>query len=144
MKQIYNALIERLQTIKKLKYIDMDTGQIEVGYADTKRPAIAYPAALITIAVSRHKDITELTQLCSARITIRIADDTPMRTAAHQKERSASLEIYDLVEEVRAALQGFTDDETFSPLSRVSQERERQSNNLFVYRLDFETTFTQS
>lgn len=144
MKAIYTPLIERLRQITKLKYIDMDTGQLEVGYAETKRPPIAYPAALITIAVSRHKDITELTQLCSARVTVRIADDTPMRTAAHHRERSASLEIYELVEEVRGALHGFTGEEAFSPLSRLSQERERQGNGLFIYRLDFETTFLQS
>ena len=143
MKVIYNALIERLKAIPKLKYIDMDTGQLEVSFGDNKRPPIAYPAVLITIAVDRNKDITEHTQLCSAKITIRIADDTNMRTAAHQSERTRSLEIYDLVEEVRESLQGFSGEEAFCPLSRQSQERERTSSGLFVYRLSFDTTFTQ-
>lgn len=143
MKAIYTALLGQLQIITQLKYIDMDTGQLEVGFAETKRPPIAYPAALISIAVNRQQDITEVSQLCNARVTVRIADDTYMRTAAHQSERSRSLQIYDLVEEVRECLQGYTGEETFSPLSRQSQERERQSNGLFVYRLDFETTFIQ-
>ncbi|MDN4753637.1 hypothetical protein QYZ87_10925 [Porphyromonadaceae bacterium W3.11] len=143
MKAIYTALLGQLQTITQLKYIDMDTGQLEVGFAETKRPPIAYPAALITISVNRQQDITEVSQLCNARVTVRIADDTAMRTAAHQSQRSRSLQIYDLVEEVRECLQGYTGEETFSPLSRISQERERQSNGLFVYRIDFETTFKQ-
>lgn len=143
MKSIYNALLGQLQTISQLKYIDMDTGQLEVGFAETKRPPIAYPAALISIAVNRQQDITEVSQLCNARVTVRIADDTAMRTAAHQSERSRSLQVYDLVEEVRDALQGFTGKETFGPLSRQMQERERAGNGLFVYRLVFDTTFRQ-
>lgn len=143
MKTIYNALIERLKTLPKLKYIDMDTGQLEVPFSSTKRPPLAYPAILISIAVTRTKELTERSQLCSATVTLRLADDTPMRTAAHRSERTASMEIYDLVEEVRDTLQGFTGGEAFSPLSRVSQERERISDGLFVCRMTFETTFIQ-
>lgn len=143
MKVIYDALLKRLQTIKPLRYIDMDTGQLEVPFTDTKRPPVAYPAALISIAVNRAKEITEQKQLCNARITIRIADDTYRRTAAHQSERSRSLQIYDLVEEVRESMQGFTGEEAFSPLSRQSQEREHTSSGLFIYCLDFETSFIQ-
>ncbi|MDD7438591.1 MAG: hypothetical protein PUK66_07165 [Bacteroidales bacterium] len=144
MKAIYNALIERLKTITELRYIDMDSGQLEVGYSDTKRPPIVYPAALVTIDVARQKDITELSQLCSARITIRIADDTPMRTAAHQGGRSASLQIYDLIDDVRRELQGYTGGEIFSPLSCQSQELERSNGGLFIYKLTFDTTFLLS
>lgn len=143
MKAIYNALIERLQTITRLKYIDMDTGQLEIPTSDIRRPAVAYPAALISIAVRRDRDITESSQICSATITLRIADDTHRRTAAHQAERTRALQIYDLIEEVRDALQGFTGEETFGPLSRQMQERERAGNGLFVYRLVFDTTFRQ-
>jgi len=138
MKTIYTALIEELKKVTKLKWIDLDTGQMN----NSERPAIAFPAALIEIGIPQCKNYSDKAQYCTARIGVRLAFDAKsMRTAANANEgaRETSLEIYDTIADVYAKLQGLETD-SFNALSRTSQGKESNSN-YFVYKIEFECEF---
>lgn len=138
MKTIYTAVMERLQTeIAALKWIDLDTGQLS-----QPQPPVAYPCALVGIKLPKCKSMTDTLQDCEARISIRLAFDTQMRTSAATPEanREASLAVYDTIADVYAALQGWGTDQ-FNTLDRTSQGDEPTKNGLFIYKIEFSATF---
>lgn len=138
MKTIYTALIEELKKVTQIKWIDLDTGQMN----NSERPAIAFPAALIEIGVPRCENYSDLSQYCTAKIGVRLIFDTKgARTAANvsENDREKSLEIYDVISDVYAKLQGF-ETENFNALARTSQGKE-SNNNYFVYKIDFECEY---
>lgn len=140
MKTIYTAVMARLKDkVPTLRWIDLDTGQLEVG----DRPPVAFPCALISISIASARDVTDTVQECSARVRVRLAFDQPAKTdsATPTDVIEKSLNPYDVIAEVYAALQGFYT-ANFDSLSRARQDRETSINGLFVYSLEFITTFT--
>ena len=140
MKVIYSALIARLkETVPALKWIDWDTGQLE---ANTERPAVRFPCALITISIPQAKDITETIQDCTTHVVVRLAFDPMERTSseAPPEAREQALQPYDVIADTYAALQGF-ETPHFHALSRTSQAKENNRLGLFVYRISFKTDF---
>lgn len=143
MKTIYTDLITRLQAqCPFLRTIDLDMGQLEIPYGESKRPPLAYPCALITIDVERATDLTPYTQDCEATITIRYATDRTTDTAAHinDRKRTAGLNPYEEVAEIYTALQGWST-EYFSPLSRTRQGKDRTPAGIFGYTQRYTTSF---
>lgn len=146
MKTVYSAVITRLKAkVKALRWIDLDTGQLERSPAlnpEVERAPMAFPCALVGIAIYNAKDITTDDQDCEARITIRLAFNHEMRTGADTLSpvRTVSLKPYDVIADVYAALQGWGT-ENFNPLSRMSQQKENSRNGLFIYRVEFMTEF---
>lgn len=141
MKTIYTAVMARLkEQVPELKWIDLDTGQLEVR---TERPALAYPAALIGITIQPKRNLTDKIQDCEATIIVRLAfDNLPGRTAANAPDaaREKSLSVYDTIADVYTTLQGF-DTNNFDSLYRVRQMKENSVNGLFQYRIEFKTVF---
>ena len=141
MTVIYLAVLEQLKNnVSYLRWIDLDQGQID---GDNGRPAIAFPAALIGIALTRCETIYDNVQHCVAPITVRIVQNPPVsRTsaAASDNVRQNALEQYELIERVHAALQGFGNDR-FNPFSRSRQATEQRRDGLFVARIEYQTEF---
>ena len=138
MKTIYTAVIARLsETVPALKWLEMDMGQLS-----QPQPPVKFPCALVGIKLPKCKSITDTLQDCEARITIRLAFDTQMRTASlvPEESREASLAVYDVIAGVYAALQGWGTGH-FNTLDRTSQGDEPTRNGLFIYKLEFSTTF---
>lgn len=143
MKTIYNDIIKRLQErCTFLRTIDLDTGQLEVGYGESKRPSVAYPCALITIDIDSVTDITPYLQECRATITIRYATDKVGDTAAHVNEgrRTLALHPYEEVAEIYKALQGWST-EHFDALSRNRQVNDRWRSGIFEHTQRYTTSF---
>lgn len=141
MKTVYTAVMDRLKTqVPALRWIDLDTGQLDTAEAD--RPAVAFPCALVAISITRSSDITDLIQDCEARVTVRLAFNQPMRTnsVAPSKVIETAMNPYDTIADVYAALQGWGN-ASFDPLTRISQDKENSRSGLFVYRLEFRTTY---
>lgn len=139
MKTIYNAIMNKLTEVSKLKWIDLDRGQLE----EQDRASIAFPGAIILIEIPGCKSLTDKIQDCKAVITVRLAwNITPARTSSKAPDaaRNSSLEIYDTISEVYACLQGF-ETQNFNALSRTSQGKESRSDGLFVYKIVFECEF---
>lgn len=145
MRTIYQDIATRLhEAVPALRYIDLDTGQLEVQYGETQRPPVAYPCALVGINITSATDLYEGVQDCTATVIVRVAQDSPFRsaeTAAHanNERRDIALAPYDLVAEVYKALQGWSTDR-FMPLSRFAQAREANSK-VFCSRIEFRTEF---
>ncbi|MDR1917016.1 MAG: hypothetical protein LBQ58_10630 [Synergistaceae bacterium] len=143
MRTIYSSLVARLkEKVPALRWIDFDFGQLEQASAG-QNPPVAYPCALVSIAIPRCHDLTETIQTCEARITLRLAFN-PLasgRTAANAPGdvREQALSPYDTIADVYAALQGFENGH-FNALSRVSQEKESR-NDIFIYRMVFRCEF---
>jgi hypothetical protein len=142
MKVIYSAVLEQLKTeLPELRWIDLDRGQFD--YSAGERPAIAFPAVLISIALPRCETIYGKVQHCQATVTIRIAQNPPTaRTSAGAPDevRQSALQCYDLIEHVHAILQGFGT-QAFSDLSRSRQGMETRADGLFVYKIEYATEF---
>lgn len=140
MKEIYTAVMDRLKSrVPAIKWIDWDTAQLE---SQSERPPVRFPVALISIAISRAKDITETIQDCEVQLTVRLAFDPMERTnsEATKEVREKVMQPYDVISDVYAALQGF-ETQSFHGLSRMSQAKENSRNGLFIYRLTFKTDF---
>jgi len=138
MKTIYTAVMARLQTqVPALKWIDLDTGQL-----NQAKPPVTYPCALIGIKLPNCKAISDTLQDCNAVITIKLAFDTQMRTAAGTPEqaREASLAVYDTIADVYKALQGYGT-ANFDSLSRTKQGDIPRRDGLFEYDQEFATSF---
>lgn len=143
MKTIYTDIIKRLQEqCPFLRTIDLDTGQLEVGYGESKRPPVAYPCALITIDIDSSTDLTPYIQECRATIIVRYATDKVTDTAAHSREdrRTLGLNPYEEVAEIYKALQGWST-EHFDPLSRTRQNKDRGRGGTFEYTQRYSTGF---
>lgn len=140
MKTIYSAVITRLrEKVPAIKWIDLNTGQLDV---QTDRPAVLLPCALISVAITRAKNITDNIQDCEAQVTVRMAFDRLGRTSAEVDPavRDQALQPYDIIDDTYAALQGF-ETQYFSALARTSQAPENGRNGMFIYRLTFKTDF---
>jgi hypothetical protein len=141
MKTIYTAIIARLKAqVPALKWIDLDRGQLD---ARSDRPQVAFPAALIGIAIKATGNITDTIQECEATITVRLAFDNPAgRTSAQAPDdkRLLSLELYEVIADVYAALQGYGTT-NFDSLTRTLQAKENSPNGYFQYRIEFKTVF---
>jgi len=138
MKTIYTAVMERLKTqVPALKWIELDIGQLS-----QQQPPVAFPCALVGIKLTRCQSVTDTQQDCEARITVRLAFNTQLNTAAAVPDaaRNTSLAVYDTIAAVYAALQGWGTD-NFDSLSRTAQGDEPPRNGLFSYKLEFSTTF---
>jgi hypothetical protein len=137
MKTIYLAIMEQLESLSALKWIDLDTGQLA-----TPKPSVSFPCALVGIKLPKSKSLTDTIQDCDARITVKLGFDNKVRTAAKTPEvaRTASLAVYDIIADVYKILQGFRT-ENFDNLNRVSQGDEPTKNGLFVYKIEFSTAF---
>ena len=138
MKTIYTAVLARLtEKIPALKWVEMDIGQLS-----QPKPSVAFPCALVGIKLPKCKSITDSLQDCQAQISIRLAFDTTMRTAAATPEeaRNASLAVYDVIANVYATLQGWGT-EHFNTLDRTSQGDEPTKNGMFVYKLEVTAQF---
>lgn len=146
MKTIYSAVIERLKSkVKSLKWIDLDTGQLErapVLNSELERSPLAFPCVLVGINIPHAEDITDTDQDCEARVVVRLAFNQEMRTnaAAPASVAPAALKPYDIIADTYAALQGWGTT-NFDPLSRISQQKENSRNGLFIYRIEFKTEF---
>lgn len=140
MKVIYSAVMARIkEKVPAIKWIDWDTAQLE---ANTERPAVRFPCALITISIPQAKDITETIQDCTTHVVVRLAFDPMERTnsEAAPEVREEKMLPYDVISDVYAALQGF-ETQSFHGLSRTSQAKENNRNGLFIYRITFKTDF---
>lgn len=139
MKTIYNAVLQRIEEkVPAIKWIDLDCGQLETN----ERPPVAFPCALVGIAITEANSITDTLQECKARISIRLAFDHIGRTANNTPtiEREKSLQIYDVIAEVYKALQGFYTPH-FDSLHRTRQDKEKSRHGYFQYRIDFVCEF---
>lgn len=142
-KQIFTAICDHLEAeVPELKWIDWDDGQLEVP-AD-QRPPVAFPCCLIDIQYTDCRDTDEEDQIVSASIVLKLAffRSGETNTKAPSLVRERALEAFDVIDKVHDALQGWTGDELFSPISR-RRASGRNRGGVKVYTVTYATTFTE-
>lgn len=137
MEDLYNKIVELLQEIPELKWIDLDVGQL-----NEPTPSVTYPCALIEIDMPKTDDIQENTQQVSARFKITIAvkayGETNGKTAI--EKRSNALSYFKIANNCFKKLQGFGN-ENFYAFSRTSQRPENFRKGIKVIVQNYETSW---
>jgi len=142
MKELYELFVTRLSAqVPELKEIDFEMGQLEVLEINT-RPSVKFPCALVDISYSSCEDETEEIQLVNARINVRLAFECPLPTdsLATTARRTAALKLFETVDKVYAALQGYETDD-FGSFSRKSQSPDNRYAGIKIINMIFDTNF---
>jgi hypothetical protein len=140
MKELYLSILQYLESITELNYIDKDKGQLE---AYQTRPAVAFPCALIKLNLPTIEKLGKGVQRCTADFTIRLAFDYVGATSSQTPTLTLhqSLNYFDVVEKVQNCLQ----DSLFKnhTIRQVSAIEETRPDGLLVLNVRFATTYTR-
>lgn len=141
---IFVALCDHLEKeVPALRWIDEDLGQLNGN--TTLRPAVDFPCCLIDIQYADCKDLYDTYQFVKATITLKLAFPPygDSYNKAPETARKKALERYSIVSEVHDCLQGWTAEETLSPLSRRNGRPSVMAGGLKAYTLVYDTTFEE-
>jgi hypothetical protein len=142
-KDVFLAIANRIQAVvTSLKWIDWDSGQLDF-VNNNERPAIAFPACLIDMEYPQCDEIGGGMQIVTCNVTIRLVFYPAGETSHVSPVRSAALTIFDTVIAVHSALQGWST-EALSIFSRLNAKPERRKDGLKVYRIVYQTAFTET
>lgn len=136
MKELYIALIAQIKRNSKIKWIDLDSGQL-----DNTEKALKFPCALVRMSFIL-SDVSEISdQRESANITIRLAfDATSIRTSSETPESvlTRSLEWTEQADALYNSLQGFAPDD-FEQMECTGRYQEPRQDGLIVWNMTFTT-----
>lgn len=139
MKDIFKYCRTELMGVAGLNWVDMDKGQLS---ASGNRPPVEFPAALLRVDYPQTQDMSKAKQMCTCRITVRLAfdfyGDTDQLT--QEQELDQSLSYFDTVLQAHNALQGKIENGVFNrPLQRISQTEESRNDGIKVLNLVYTT-----
>lgn len=119
MKEVFNDIMEALDTIPGLRYTGEDWGQLNF-----EQPPVDFPCALIDLESARFSSTGRNAQLVEAIVNITVADlrYNEITPGLPDRERGKAFEIFDLINDVNKKLHGHGG-ETYSRLCRVSLEK---------------------
>ena len=105
MDKLYEKIIELLETVSEIKYIDLDYGQLQ-----EEKPPLVYPAVLVRISESR-EDIDHMYQLVTGNITLTVIDKLmgESNNLTPQDQRKRGIAYMQLNDKIHKALQGYKD-----------------------------------
>lgn len=140
MKKIFLAINNRIQTIQSLQFIDLDKGQLD-NYET--RPNVAYPAVIFSFDTSA-ETISGNIQRVTSQLIIRVAFDYIGETIGNTPAQilTESLSYFDILDDVKATLHGFTNDE-IDNIEHMSTQKENRHDELNVYRMIFEMSYQE-
>ncbi|GET46487.1 hypothetical protein [Capnocytophaga felis] len=136
MKQLYLTILDALKQIPAIKWVDLNTGQLQ-----QEMPPLAYPAVLINVNSLNCKDLGENTQRVQASFSLTLVYPTMGETNSHAPEpmQSTGLQFLDLAEEIYKKMQGF-ESEQFYPFECTGVQF-RNLRGLNTVELQFATAF---
>lgn len=136
MKQLYLTILEILKQIPAIKWVDLNTGQLQ-----EEMPPLAYPAVLVNINSLNCKDLGDNIQRVQASFSLTLVYPTMGETNSHAPElmQSSALQFLDLAEEIYKKMQGF-ESEQFYPFERTGVQF-RNLRGLNIVELQFATAF---
>jgi hypothetical protein len=131
------------EQVPEIKMIDFEMGQLDALTNDL-RPEVLFPCCLIDIDYIICEDGSDGKQLVTARTTLKLAfeQQLPTDSLAAEAKRSGALAVFDVLEKVHTALQGFST-ELFSSFSRISMTPDRRFTGIRVIDVVYETTFEE-
>jgi len=138
---IWLTIQTQLATITDLKFIDLDTGQLE--YKDSQeRPAVLLPCALFDFVKSDYTDLSLNVQEGDLLLEVRIGVNPFTQATQYftDTQKENALNFFNIEQEVYVALQGWAT-QYFGPMSRVSLTTERRNDKLRVRIMRFKFTY---
>lgn len=139
MKKLITDIQSRLiAQVTKLKYVDMDWGQLDFYFPN---PPVQWPCALIKIAQAEYSNAAHRAQLGLVTIVISIADLRISNSSgkAPQGQKNYALGVIDLMNDVYKALHGWTNDKTYTGLIRTSYTQRQREDLLTIHQITFTT-----
>lgn len=137
MKTFYKLVTAAIKAVEAIKWIDMDSGQLEQSDKQLK-----YPCALIKFE-SNNSDVDESgSQQKDYTLTVRVAfDAVGSRTSADTPESvyNRSLAYFDTVESIYNAFQAVSVCD-FTGFECISEGQEQRSDGLVVFKQVFKTS----
>lgn len=137
MKQVFLDVTAQLDTALSLKWVDEDKGQMNF-----ERPPVLFPCALVDIQITNAEKMGGKLLRCDALVTVRMGFDftgnTSTKTPA--EARAKSLEYYDIVEEVKKKLNGWSGG-NFNALEFKNFYPEKRPDGYKVQAMVFATQF---
>lgn len=141
MKEIYINILEALANVPELKWVDLEKAQMNSG----QRPAVAFPAALVTITLPRTENLVKTIQNVEAQITIRLCFDFTGSTnnKLTTTEMQKSLKYFDIADKVFSALQGFSKG-NMNSLERINAVEEARPDGYKILAQTYRTSLHES
>ena len=137
MKNIFLNIQDHLQqTIPTLKYIDKNWGQLTF-----PQPPVKYPCALIDLDNIDYTQAARQDRLATATIAITIAGQRLRRSSALAPAHNDAYNIFDLLEQVMAALDGHTIPGTCQQLIRTNLRKDLGDDSHDIYTITFTTAW---
>jgi hypothetical protein len=141
---IWLTIQTQLATIADLKFIDLDTGQLE--YKDLhQRPQVLLPCALFDFAKANYTDLSENYQEGELLLEVRIGIN-PYTQATNfftDTQKENALSFFNIEQEVYLALQGWAT-QYFGPLTRVNLQTEKRNDKIRVRVMQFKFNYVDS
>lgn len=141
MKEIYNAILEHLETqVPEQNWIDEQKGQMKF-----EKPPIAFPAILLDIDFPRTENITTKIQKGQLLVNVDFCFDYTGELTANaysRPDREKSLRHWDIINKGEKALQGFETD-YFNHLERVAVGDQLKRPGYKVITVTFSATFRE-
>ena len=132
----------QLATVPDLKFIDLDTGQLE--YKDSQeRPAVLLPCALFDVLDVDFESLSEGVQEGEAILQVRLGVN-PLTQATNyftNTQKANALYFFNLEQLVHQALHGWCNSQYFTPLRRVKLRTEGRNDKLRVRVMQFKFTY---
>lgn len=139
MKQLLTDLQNRIiAEVPALRYVDIDWGQLSYYFP---HPPIQWPCALIDITNVQWSNVLKNGQLGMATIQISVADLRLTNTSgkAPQGQKDNALAIWDILNKVYVALQGWAGDKSYAGLMRTANSQTRREDGVRIYQITFTT-----
>lgn len=144
MKREYlNDVLDALKTVSALRWIDADEGQLDY-YNDGERPPVAFPCCLVELGIPGVQPLSELGAegpcRCILRATLQVAFDdcATLEARTPTSVREVAFRRFDLLEEVRRALDGRWLEGALQPWTRTSCMPRKRDDGLKLYEMVFE------
>jgi hypothetical protein len=147
MKDLLQAVQEKLVAITELKYIDEDWGQMD---SYSPNPPAKFPCALIDITSLGFSNIGQdktddpiNRQLGDGTVTIIIANLKLSNTSqrAPQTQKDNAWNIWSIIEDIHKKLHGWKPIENSGALMRTSLKRIRRDDGIQEYQVTYSISF---
>lgn len=131
---IFLNVQDRLETLKELRLIDEDLGQLEIDDLKERELPLAFPCALIDFVDEKFTDNSKKSQEAETVLQVRIGLLAYAGAAHYYKDdkKKNALQRFNLEHRVNAILHGWSNDRYFNPLTRFRAYTEKRPDNVKV------------
>lgn len=137
MKKLLQDIQARIiAQVPTLKYVDEDWGQLDYY---NPNPPTKFPCCLIDSTQASWSNQARNLQMGTVEITITVANLRLSNSsgAAPTNQKAKSFEIYDTLNQVFQALQGWSGDKSYSKLIRLRSSKKKREDGVRIYETVF-------